>query len=288
MISLRPAAVGGLLLVALWPLRSYGQSTERIWRGYAAQPELQAELAPTAHSYAYLALGGLRYSDYNNTVADRTLGLDTRYLAAGYEQQFGSGPWSWGATARLAGAARAATVLQPGLLLRHRTLVGPLVFGQRLAAEYALADGTRLDPSYALLSQYAAASPALVRLRLDLQTRAGIRLGNAFSLHPRVSFEPALFLRLQKAPADPDKRTIDFTSLRGEIGFYFDQARLAVTPWFAFQTQYLRTLIQTDPAGNPTSNGKLNVRLPTVGVEVRYRLTHETRAEERFQVPTQH
>lgn len=277
-----------LLLLALLPLASYGQGTERTWRGYVAQPELQAELIPNNHSYAYLAVGGLRYSDYNNLVVDRPLGFDTRYLAAGYEQQFNNGPWSWGATARLASMVGANAVFQPGLLLRHRNALGPLSFGQRLAVEYSLTDNSRLDPAYVLRSQYGAASPTLVRLRLDLQAQNAISLGEAVRLNPRLSFEPALFFRLQKAATDPDKRTIDFTSLRGELGFYFTKAWLDVTPWFAFQTQYYQALIQTDQYGNPTSNGKLNQRLPTAGLEVRYTLSHHTYTEGHFKLPTQH
>lgn len=276
-----------LLLLALLPLASYGQGTEHVQRGYAAQPELQVEIRPTDHSYGYLALGGLRYSDYNNIVVDRTLGLDTRYLAAGYEQQFNKGPWSWGATGRLAGDG-SRTAFQLGLLLSHRSAIGPLAFGQRLAVEYAFTDAARLDPAYNLLTPYGAVSPTLVRLRFDLQPRDRIALGEGVSLNPRVSFEPALFLRLQKADTDPDKRTIDFTSLRGELGFSFAQGALDVTPWFAFQTNYVRTLIQTDQYGNPTSNGKLNVRLPTVGLELRYSLPHAEPAEGSFMLPTQH
>jgi hypothetical protein len=277
------------LLFALLPLLSYGQGTERIRRGYAAQPELQAELQTTHRNYVYLAVGGLRYSDYNDVVTNRTLGLDVRYLAAGYEQQFANDAWSWGATARLAGAAGSYTVFQPGLLLRHRSALGPLSFGQRLGAEYALADGTRLNPAYDLLPTYYAASPLLVRLRLDLQPESDIRLGDAVAMSPRLGFEPALFLRLQKAASDPDKRTIDFTSLRGELAFSFAKGRLVATPWYALQTQYLRTLIQTDQYGNPTSNGRLNVLLPTVGLEVRYCITNIIHVEEgHFSLPTQH
>jgi hypothetical protein len=277
-----------LLLLALLPLASYGQGTEHVQRGYVAQPELQAEIRPNDHSYGFLALGGLRYSDYNNIVVDRTLGLDTRYLAGGYEQRFGESQWSWGATVRLASADGSRTAFQPGLLLRHRGALGPLTFGQRLAAEYAFTDAARLDPAYNLLTQYAAVSPTLVRLRLDLQIRDGISLGEGVRLNPRLSFEPAVFLRLQKATTDPDKRTIDFTSLRGELGFPIARGILDLTPWFAFQTNYVRTLIQTDQYGNPTSNGKLNIRLPTVGLEVRYNLSHKTHAENDFGLPTQH
>lgn len=276
-----------LLLLALLPLASYGQGTERIRRGYAAQPELQAELAPNDHSYVNLAVGGLRFSDYDNLIVNRTLGLDVRYLTAGYEQRFGASTWSWGATARLAGTA-GNTLLQPGLLLRHRGALGPLTFGQRLGLEYALSDKFRLDPAYELVTAYYATSHTLVRLRLDLQLREGLALGEALRLRPRLSFEPAVFLRLQKGDSDPDKRTIDFTSLRGELGFSLANTGLDLTPWFAYQTQYLRTLIQTDQYGNPTSNGKLNSRLPTVGLELRYRLGHKTAAEDSFTLPTQH
>ena len=276
-----------LLLLALLPLASYGQDTEHIQRGYVAQPELQAELAPNDHSYVNVAVGGLRYSDFNNVVVNRTLGLDVRYLTAGYEQRFGASAWSWGATARLAGET-GTTLLQPGLLLRHRGALGPLAFGQRLGVEYAFSDNVRLNPAYELVPAYYATSHTLVRLRLDLQLRDGLALGEALRLRPRLSFEPAVFLRLQKTDSDPEKRTIDFTSLRGELAFSLATTGLDLTPWFAFQTQYLRTLIQTDQYGNPTSNGKLNSRLPTVGLELRYRLGRKTVAEEGFVLPTQH
>jgi len=275
------------LLLALLPLLAYGQGTERIRRGHAAQPELQVELAPNDHSYVNVAAGGLRYSDYSNVVVNRTLGLDVRYLTASYEQRFGASAWSWGATARLAGEA-GNTVLQPGLLLRHRSALGPLTFGQRLGVEYALSNNLRLNPAYELVPAYYATSHTLVRLRLDLQLREGLALGEALRLRPRLSFEPAVFLRLQQASGDPDKRTIDFTGLRGEVGFSLASAGLDLTPWFAYQTQYLRTLIQTDQYGNPTSNGKLNARLPAVGLELRYRLGHKNAADDSFVLPTQH
>lgn len=278
-----------IVLSTLLPALAYGQGTGVLKRSLTVQPELQVEIAPSARSYVFLGLGGLRYGDYNAVVTDRTLGLDTRYLTAGYEQQLGSGWWSWGATLRVAGSSRPSnTAWQPGLLLRHRSALGGLVLGQRLATEYALKGDTRLDPAYTLNSQYTAASRLLVRLRLDLYRQDGIRVADWLNLSPRVSFEPALFLRLQRETNDPDKRTIDFTALRADVSAYFTAAHLTVTPWFAWQTQYLSSIIQFDAKGNPTSNGKLNIRQPTLGMEVRYNLSHNANSEGSFALPTQH
>jgi len=274
-----------LLLAALLPCAAYGQSTSRQWHSLALQPEVQAELTASPQAYAYLALGGLRYSD-ENTNADRTLGLDVRYAAAGYEKQFRNERWSWGGTLRVAGAADIGPVVQPGLLLRHRSLLGPFTLGQRLGVEYAFSDKFRFDPAYNISST--AASPTLVRFRLDFYPTAGYRAGNSLVLTPRLSFEPALFLRLQRDEDDLEKRTIDYTGLRADLNIQVAKTRLELTPWVALQTQYLRTIIQTDATGNPTSNGKLNNTLPTAGLEVRYSLSRAVPAEGRFKVPTQH
>lgn len=276
-----------LILMLLLPCLAFGQGATRQWRGTAWQPELQAEVATGERGYVYLALGGLRYSDYNNIVVDRTLGLDTRYLAAGYEQQFQNDWWSWGVTVRVAGDAGRGAIVQPGLLLRHRTPLGPLTLGQRLGVEYAFSDTYRIDPAYNLPSRYAAVSPTLVRLRLDLYPTDGLVAGKV-SFVPRLSFEPALFLRLQRADSDPEKRTIDFTSLRADVSVRFTEAGLDVVPWAALQTQYVRTIIQLDANGNPTSNGKFNSYLPAVGLELRYTLSHTKYEHGRFALPTQH
>jgi hypothetical protein len=279
-----------IVLAALLPALAYGQGTDVIKRGTVVQPELQLELTPNARSYVFVGLGGLRYSDYNTIVTNRTLGLDTRYLTAGYEQRLGTGWWSWGATLRVAGSSHlgAGTAWQPGLLLRHRSALGSLVLGQRLATEYALTGDTRLDPAYTLNSQYTAASRLLVRLRLDLYRQDGFQVADWLNLSPRISFEPALFLRLQRDTNDPDKRTIDFTALRADVSAYLPGARLTLTPWFAWQTQYYSSIIQFDAKGNPTSNGKLNFRQPTVGVEVRYNLSLQAHEKGSFALPTQH
>jgi hypothetical protein len=276
-------------VLSLLPVLAYSQGTDIIKRGTLVQPELQIELAPDEHRYVFLGLGGLRYGDYNTVVTDRTLGLDTRYLTAGYEQQLGTGWWSWGATLRVASRSTPSnTAWQPGLLLRHRSaLGGGLVLGQRLATEYALKGDTRLDPAYSFNSQYTAASRLLVRLRLDLYRQNGFRVADWLNLSPRVSFEPAVFLRLQRETNDPDKRTIDFTSLRVDVSATVPGTHLTFTPWFAWQTQYQSILIQTQN-GVPTSNGKLNTHLPTMGIEMRVNLSHKVNAEGQFALPTQH
>lgn len=278
-----------ILFSTLLPALAYGQGTGILKRSLTVQPEIQVEVAPNTRSYVFVGLGGLRYGDYNTVVTDRTLGLDTRYLTAGYEQQLGSGWWSWGATLRVAGSSRPSnTAWQPGLLLRHRSaLGGGLVLGQRLATEYALKGDTRLDPAYILNSQYTAASRLLVRLRLDLYRQDGFQVADWLNLSPRISFEPALFLRLQRETNDLDKRTIDFTALRADVSATVPGTHLTFTPWFAWQTQYQSILIQTQN-GVPTSNGKLNTRLPTMGIEVRINLSHKVDAEGQFALPTQH
>jgi hypothetical protein len=275
------------LLAALLPCFAYGQGTSHQWRQVALQPELQAEISLNHGANVYAALGGVRYTDYSSAAPDRTLGLDVRYAAAGYEAPFRNERWSWGATMRIAGTKGIGPIAQPGLLLRHRSQLGPLVLGQRLGAEYAFSDDYRLDPAYTVSSRYSAVSPLLLRLRLDLFPAEYFQLGSAVSIRPRLSFEPALFLRLQREENDPDKRTIDYTSLRADVAFRFAKAKLDITPWFALQTQYLRTIIQTDPNGNPTSNGKLNNVLPTVGLEMRYHLRHAENVE-LPQLSTQH
>ncbi|MDO7875424.1 hypothetical protein Q5H93_11840 [Hymenobacter sp. ASUV-10] len=259
-------------LAALLPCFAYGQGTSHQRRQVALQPEVQAQVLLSQGAYVYAAFGGVRYTDYTSASTDRTLGLDVRYAAAGYEAPLRGYKWSWGATVRVAGTQGVGPVVQPGLLLRHRSELGPLVLGQRLGAEYAFSKDFRLDPAYNIASSYSAVSPFLLRLRLDLFPAKYFQVVNGLMVRPRVSFEPALFLRLQRDENDPDKRTIDFTSLRADVAFRIEKAKLDIAPWFALQTQYLRTVIQTDPNGNPTSNGKLNSVLPTVGLELRYHL----------------
>ncbi|MFC7667445.1 hypothetical protein ACFQT0_08620 [Hymenobacter humi] len=95
-------------------------------------------------------------------------------------------------------------------------------------------------------------------------------------------------MRLLKADTDARERTVQFTSLRGELGYrvsdHFD-----ITPWFAYQTEYSFTLQQTDINGKVTiPGGRFNVVAPVVGLDVRFTLFQGQEVFERQQLPTQH
>ncbi|WP_223652190.1 hypothetical protein [Hymenobacter psoromatis] len=261
------------------------QSTERLRRPVALAPELQIAAPLADNNYVYFSLGGRRQTE---SFAGRNpaLGLDYLNLTAGYEHAWNP-RWSWGVTLRYAkepatGFDRSAVV--PGLLLRHRAALGPVQFGQRLGVEYALGAPAYNAAPFYTTSVY---SRTLLRLRLDVEKL--IRLGSqpgGLALRPRVSFEPALFLRLQKADLDADKRTVDFTSLRGEVGVQAGP-QLSITPWAGVQANYSRTLIQTDKNGAPTSNGKLNTTTPMVGLDLRYTFPTPFATANWQQLPTQ-
>jgi len=261
------------------------QSTEKLRRPVALGPELQAAVALSADNYTYFSVGGRRETE-NFAGRNPALGLDYLNLTAGYEHRW-QPQWSWGATLRYASepatfVRRSAVV--PGLLLRHRAALGPVQFGQRLGVEYAIGEAAYNAAPFPTTS---VASRTLVRLRLDVEKT--IRLGSrpeGFALRPRVSFEPALFLRLQKADLDPDKRTVDFTSLRGEIGVQAGP-QLTLTPWVGLLANYSRLLIQTDKNGVPTSNGKLNTTTPVVGLDLRYTFFARPASADWQQLPTQ-
>ena len=166
----------------------------------------------------------------------------------------------------------------PELLLRHRSPVGPLTFGQRLSLERSIplkvGDATTAEVD----------GQTWARLRLDLEKLFPL---GGLTLRPRLSAEAATHLRLQKKEDDPDERTIQSSSLRAEVGLRFSD-HFDLTPWFAYQTVYLQTLPQYDALGNQTSGGKLNVAIPTVGLELRYTVFQGKEVFERQQLPTQH
>lgn len=261
------------------------QSTEKLKRPAVLAPELQAAVTLAAGNYAYFSVGGRRETeDFAGRKA--ALGLDFLNITAGYEHNW-SPQWSWGATLRYAtepATALKRSSLVPGLLLRHRAAVGPVQFGQRLGVEYALGGEPYNAAPFPTTSVY---SRTLLRLRLDVEKT--IRLGsqpNGFALRPRVSFEPALFLRLQKADADMDKRTVDFTSLRGEIELQAGP-QLTLTPWVGAQANYSTLVIQFDANQMPTSNGKLNTRTLAVGLDLRYTFLANQRSADWQQLSTQ-
>jgi hypothetical protein len=261
------------------------QSTEKLKRPAVLAPELQAAMTLANGNYAYFSVGGRRETE-DFAGRKSALGLDFLNITAGYEHNWNP-QWSWGATLRY--AAEPATALKrkalvPGLLLRHRAAVGPVQLGQRLGVEYALGGEPYNASPFPTTSVY---SRTLLRLRLDVEKT--IQLGsqpNGFALRPRVSFEPALFLRLQKADADMNKRTVDFTSLRGEIGLQAGP-QLTLTPWVGTQANYSTLVIQFDANQMPTSNGKLNTRTLAVGLDLRYTFLANQRGADWQQLSTQ-
>ncbi len=259
------------LLLALLAARPATAQTRRAVYGLQLWPELQAELALPGHDYLLLAVRGQNNTDNNNIVDEtRFLGFDERRVTLGYEH-FLSEHWSLGGTLAYA-AARGSYVVLPEVLLRHRSAVGPLTFGQRLSLE-------RTFPG-----QPAALSQTNARLRFDLERVLAV---GSFALRPRLSYEAATRLRLLRASTDARERTIDYTSLRGELGVRVSD-RFDFTPWVAYQTRYSFTLAQTDASGKVTiPAARYNLVAPTLGLDLRFTFLHGQDATRR-QLPTQH
>jgi len=264
----------GLLLAVPAAAQSH-----RTIQGLQVWPELQGELALHNGDYLLLALRGQRATDYPSSEYDgRSLGFDERRLTVAYEH-FWSDQWSLGGTARVQSFGNRQLAVVPELLLRHRSAVGPLTFGQRLSLE-------RTFPNNA--GYYGGPGPegqTFLRLRVDLEKEVPVGSGG-FALRPRLSYEAATHVRLQKAADAASERFIQFTSLRAEVGFRVSE-HFDVTPWFAYQTNYLITLPQYNAMGNQISGGNLNLVTPVVGLEARFSLLKNKPITER-QLPTQH
>ncbi len=246
-------------------------------------PELQGELALKNGDYLLVALRGQRVLAGDNYASNRSLGFDTRRATIAYEH-FWNAQWSWGGTARLEGYGASTQFLVPELLLRHRAPVfGGITFGQRLSLERTVPLGSHYLGSSAGDGQFWG------RLRLDLEKLfpLGSNTATGLALRPRLSYEASTHLRLQKADNDPDERTIQYTSLRGEVGVRLSQI-VDFTPWFAYQTNYLQTLAQYDKNGAQVSGGKVNYVAPTIGLDLRFTLLPAGVKADRQQLPTQH
>lgn len=255
--------------------------THRYVQGLALWPELQGELALPGGDYLLLALRGERYTSADAR-PDRPLGFDVRRARLAYEH-FADAGWSYGATMQLAGGG-GGTVVIPAVLLRHRSAVFQgLTFGQRLSLEHSFGGGGFMPLGSGPGGQ------TWARLRIDLEKL--LPLGNdaatGLALRPRLSYEASTHLRLQKADTDPDERTIQYTSLRGEVGVRLSP-RLDVTPWFAYQTSYSLSLPQYDKSGAQVAGGKDNLVYPTLGLDLRYTLLPTGTKTDRHQLPTQH
>lgn len=259
----------------------------RVVQSLELWPELQGEIALRNGDYLLLALRGER-SMYDHLVApDRPLGFDSRRATVAYEH-FWNQHWSWDGTVRYESAASFETntygnLLVPELLLRHRSpIFGGLTFGQRLGVERQIFVGRNYIGSAGPNGQFWG------RLRVDVE-RLFFFKGDimGFALRPRLSYAASTHLRFQKDATDPDERTIQFTSLRGEVGLRFSP-HVDITPWFAYQTNYQQSLVFTDINGNPVSGGKTNYVYPTLGLDLRFTLLPVSPGANRQQLPTQH
>ncbi|MGI4741640.1 MAG: hypothetical protein ACRYG7_41260 [Janthinobacterium lividum] len=248
-------------------------------------PELQGELALQNGDYLLLAVRGERVTS-SGDVAGRRVGFDTRRARLAYEH-FGKATWSYGATVQLVGDGRGTAVI-PEVLLRHRSpILGGSTFGQRLSLErnFGSAVGAPLGSG--------PDSQTWTRLRLDLEKLFPLSsdVATGLALRPRLSYEASTHLRFQKATTDQDERTIQYTSLRAEVGVRLSP-RLDFTPWFAYQTSYVLELpqYQLDANGNQVQvrGGKVNNVYPTVGLDLRFALLPASVKANRQQLPTQH
>jgi hypothetical protein len=245
-------------------------------------PELQGEVALRNGDYVLLALRGERNTQ-DGYVGSRRLGFDANRLTIGYEH-FWSNTWSWGATARLQSYIGGQQSFVPEVLLRHRSLVlGGFTFGQRLSLERTFPNNNGYVGGPGPDGQYWG------RLRVDIERLYPVSSNTAtgLALRPRISYEASTHLRFQKAANDMEERTIQFTSLRGEVGVRLSP-NIDFTPWFAYQTSYLETLPQYDINHVQTSGGKLNLVYPTVGLDLRFTLIPSGAKADRQQLPTQH
>lgn len=261
------------LLLAGFVVSSAAAQSRRTLSGSQYWPEVQAELTlpDSGSDYLLLALRGQNNTDNNGfNDPNRFLGFDERRVTLGYEH-FWNEKWSIGGTLGYFSVNKAYTLI-PEVLLRHRSLVGPLTFGQRLSLERTFPSPTN------------AKGQTNARLRVDLEKI--LPINSAVALRPRLSYEADTHVRLLKSDTDPDERFIQFTSLRAEVGCRI--SRFDFTPWFAYQTSYLVTLPQYDAMGNQTSGGKLNAVTPVLGLDLRYTILQAHTAADRKQLPTQH
>ena len=264
--------LAGALLALGLAARPAAAQTRRTVFGWQLWPEAQAELALPGADYLLLAVRGQHGID-NNGDPSRVLGFDVRRVSLGYEHFLGE-HWSLGGVLAYASSSRPYELI-PEALLRHRSPVGPLTFGQRLSVEHVF-------PSPAGVKGQTNA-----RLRADLEKV--LTLG-AVVLRPRLSYEAVTHLRAFSADTDPnaDERTVQFTSLRAEVGCRVSSL-FDFTPWVAYQTQYAFGLATFD--GNNkvvVPAGRVNVVSPVLGLDLRFTLLQGQDAAARRQLPTQH
>ncbi|PJJ54722.1 hypothetical protein [Hymenobacter chitinivorans] len=265
-----------LLLTSLVGGATAAQAQRRVTRDLLLVPEVQAELLLGNNS---LRLGFNRLVQTNGG-GDTFLGGQLR---AGYEH-FWNERWSGGATLRMLRSrdegrgdflGQSGTVT-PGLLLRHRSALGKFTFGQRLGAEYGVTIRQNLGSDFK--------DRGLGRLRLDVER--SFALSEKLSLRPRLAYEAAAYLRLQRDDTEAQERVVDFSNLRAEVGVRFSP-RFDVTPWVSSQVQYINALPQFDLHGQQVGGGRTNLRTPQLGLDLRLTFSGATPAT-LPQLPTQY
>lgn len=267
-----------LLLLAMPLVASFSSQaqTSRVTEPLALAATAQGELALKNGDYLLLSLGTVRYT------GDDPLGEG---LAAVTYEHFWTPNWSWGGRVLADWYSFSPTRVVPEVLLRHRSAVGPLTFGQRLSVERSeYVNGTTMGGTDNWPGQ------TWGRLRLDLEKiipLGGADAATGLALRPRLSFEAATHLRLQRTDTDPAERLVQYSNLRVEVGVR-TSARFDVTPWFAYWTNYLVTLPQYDSKGNQTAGGNLNLLQPSLGLDLRFTFGPGLDTADRQQLPTQH
>jgi hypothetical protein len=267
-----------LLLALLCGTRSATAQTRRTVQDVQLWLNLQTELALKNGDYFLLEVHGENVPAYNGKGYDRLLGFDQRAAALAYEH-FWSEHWSGGVALQYEGS-EALRILAPELLLRHRSLVGPLTFGQRLSAY-------RVFP-FSSVSYATPEAQNYLSLRVDLEKAFPVGSGGLL-LRPRLSYEGLMHVRLQKAQNAAEERTIQYTSLRGEVGVRLGD-HLDFTPWVAYTTSYYLVLpFYNAISGTPNDDlSRLNIVTPVLGLDARFTLFAGKTVFERKQLPTQH
>ena len=249
----------------------------RYYRDLIIIPEVQAEWALKGNDYLVTSFN-LRSLTGPASPGGTFAGAQ---LFVGYEHWL-SEKWSWGPTLRLQGGdligfagegLGLAGEITAGALLRHTGTIGSFRFSQRLGVEYS-----------APLDQYVE-DRALARLRLEVDPQ--FPLTENMALRPRIAYEAAVYVRLQRDETDLKERVIDFGTLRGEIGWRVSP-RFDLTPWLTSQAIYYNALPQYDPNGVEVSGGRSNLVGPVAGLDVRFTFLGKNDSPDRRQLPTQH
>jgi hypothetical protein len=259
-------------------LATAATAQRRAIRDLTLLPEAQVELALKGNDY--MLAGFSLITNSNSSGGTFAAGQ----LRLGYEH-FWSENWSGGATLRILGGGNNESGdflglsgnVTPGLLVRHTGKIGSLNFSQRLGLEYAAQISSNLNNDNT--------DRAYTRLRFGLDRV--FQLSEKLSLRPRIAYELATYLRLQRDEEELKERVVDFGNLRAELGVRLSP-RIDFTPWVASQTRYFRGLPSLDMNGVIIRSGKANFITPLVGLDVRLTLPTKGVITDKEQLPTQH